>query len=382
MRGNITRRGKSSWRIKYDVGADETGKRLIQYKTVRGTKREAEMVLARLLNELAEGRYVAPTVETVGSYAHHWLANVAPATRSAVTIERYRSIIETHIKPALGSVPLQGLDGVKIDRFYAHLRENGRRGGGGLSSMTMHHVHTLLGQILASAVKAKRLARSPISDAETAPKPKRQTVEVLNEDEVAALLNYLQGHWLYMPVLTALSTGLRRGEVVALRWQDIDLDKARLQVDQSVEELNGQFRFKAPKTDRGRRTIDIPARLVEALKQHRKEQSAMRLRLGLGKDANDLVFTTLLGDMLYPNYVTEALATECKAAGVKRVRFHALRHTHLSLLLRSGVPVHTVAARAGHAKASTTLDNYAHLLGGEDGFAASIADAILAKAIK
>src|SRR5262245_1672612 len=108
----------------------------------------------------------------------------------------------------------------------------------------------------------------------------------------------------------------------------------------------------------------------------------MRLRLGLGKDDDELVFTTPLGAMLYPNYVTEAFAAECIAAGIKRVRFHALRHTHLSRLLGSGVPAHAVAARAGHARASTTLDTYAHLLGGEDGHAATIADAILSKAIK
>src|SRR5262245_43612181 len=112
-----------------------------------------------------------------------------------------------------------------------------------------------------------------------------------------------------------------RGEIIALRWHDLDLAKGKLQVARSVEELNGKFQFKEPKTGRSRRTIDIPTRLVEALKLHKKDQSEMRLRLGLRKNDEDLDFTTPLGDMLYPHYVTEALAAECKAAGVKRDPF-------------------------------------------------------------
>jgi integrase len=279
-------------------------------------------------------------------------------------------------------VPLQSLDGAQIDRFYAHLRANGRRFGGGLSSMTLHHVHVLLAQLLASAVKARKLARSPIDDVQTKPKPKRKHIEVLDESEIAALLDHLRDHWLRVPVIVALATGMRRGEIIALRWCDLDLAKGTLQVCQSVEEVCGVFRFKAPKTDRSRRVIRLPGSLVEELGRHRKEQSALRLRLGLGRDANDLVFTTSEGSMLRPNTFTEAFSHEAKRAGLKPVRLHSLRHSHLSMLLRSGVPVHAVAARAGHARASTTLDSYLHLLGGEDNRAADKADEILRRALK
>src|SRR5262245_55156016 len=147
-----------------------------------------------------------------------------------------------------------------------------------LSSMTLHHVHTLLGQILSCATKAKRLARSPIKDAETSPKPRRKDVAVLHEQELATLLDHLRDHWLYMPVLTALSTGLRRGEIIALRWHDLDLAKGKLQVARSVEELNGKFQFKEPKTERSRRTIDIPTRLVAQAPQERSVGNALTLR--------------------------------------------------------------------------------------------------------
>jgi len=168
---------------------------------VRGTRKQAEAELAKRLTELADGRYVAPTIETVETYARHWLEHIAPAGRSPLTVERYGSMINAHIIPALGSVPLQKLDDKAIDRFYAHLRKDGRRFGGGVSSVTLHNIHRMLAQLLASALKAKLIARSPIDDVQTKVTAKRRKVEVLNEAEL--MLAYLKGHWLYMPTLLA-----------------------------------------------------------------------------------------------------------------------------------------------------------------------------------
>jgi integrase len=154
-------------------------------------------------------------------------------------------------------------------------------------------------------------------------------------------------------------------------------------VSRSVEEVDGQFRFKSPKTDRSHRCVKLPAALIEELRRHRKEQAEMRLRLGLGRDEDDLVFTTPDGSMLYPNYITEAFAREVGRTEIKkRVRFHSLRHSHLSVLLKAGVPVHAVAARAGHARPSTTLNTYSHLLGGEDDLAADVTEKVLKRSLK
>jgi integrase len=224
MRGNITRRGKHSWRIKFELAPDPvTGKRRYHIETVRGTKKEAEHLLAKRINELAEGRYVTPTVETVETYAQHWIENIAPASRAAVTVTRYETLLRTHIIPGLGSKELQKLDGTAIDTFYGSRR--------GLAPLTLANIHSLLGQILESAVKAKKLIRSPLADVQTKPKAKRRDkVEVLDESELADLLEHLKGHWLYMPTLLAASSGLRRGEVLGLRWQDVDFETGTLQV--------------------------------------------------------------------------------------------------------------------------------------------------------
>jgi integrase len=384
MRGNITRRGKSSWRLKFDLGTDPaTGKRLTQYATVRGTKKQAEVELNKKLNQVEEGSFVERTATTVSEYASHWLKSIAPAKASAKTLERYGEIINLHIVPQLGKVALQKLDGGKIDEFYTHLRTAGRRDGkGGLAPQTVQHVHRLLSQILSSAVKARKLRQSPMAAVQTTPKVRKEEIQVLDDAELSTLLRHLKGRSIYMPVLMAASTGMRRGEVLALRWKDIDLSRATLQVAQVVEQTKAETKLKEPKTDRSRRTIALPARLVTELRLHRKEQAELRLKLGLGKSDNDLAFPTFDGHLRSPRPFSKEFAREAAAAGVAHVTFHGLRHTHITHLLRSGVPVHVVSARAGHANPSVTLNIYAHMLPGQQEGAAAVVDIALNAALQ
>jgi len=384
MRGNITRRGKSSWRLKFDLGTDPvTGKRVTQYATVRGTKKEAEAELNKRLHQVEEGSFVEKSIATVTEYARHWLASIAPAKAAPKTLERYGEIVEKHIVPQIGKVPLQKLDGPRIDAFYAHLRENGRADGkGGLSAQTVQHIHRLLSQIMSSAVKARKLRQSPMEAVQTTPKVRREEIQVLDDAELAALLRNMKGRSIYMPVLMAASTGMRRGEVLALRWKDINLDRAMLQVAQVAEETRAGVTVKEPKTERSRRTIALPARLVEELRKHKKELAEHRLKLGLGKDEKDLAFPTWDGRMRTPRPFSKEFARAADAAELGHVTFHGLRHTHITHLLRSGVPVHVVSARAGHANPSVTLNIYAHMLPGQQEGAAAIVDSALNAALQ
>lgn len=384
MRGNITRRGKASWRLKFDLGTDPaTGKRNTQLVTVRGTKKQAEAELNKRLNQIEEGTFVEKSGATVAEYARHWIETIAPSKASAKTLERYGEIIEKHIVPRVGAVHLQKLNGPRIDAFYQQLRVDGRADGkGGLAPQTVLHIHRLLSQILASAVKARKLRQSPMEAVQTTPKVRKEEIQVLDDAELAVLLKHLKGRAIYMPVMLAASTGMRRGEVLAVRWKDIDLDRATLQVAQVAEETKAGVTVKEPKTDRSRRSITLPARFVHELRIHKKQLAEHRLKLGLGKDEQDLVFPTFDGRMRTPRPFSKEFAREAEAAGVGHVTFHGLRHTHISHLLRSGVPVHVVSARAGHANPAVTLNIYAHMMPGQQEGAAAIVDAALSAALQ
>lgn len=347
-RGNVTKRGKGSWRLKFDVGADPaTGKRNTQFVTVRGTKKEAEAELNRRLSQVDEGSFVPKSGTTVGEYCTHWLASIAPAKASAKTLERYREIVEKHIVPKLGATTLQKLDGSKIDDFYNHLRGAGRLDGkGGLSAQTVLHIHRLLSQVLASAVKAKKLRHSPMDAVQTTPKVRREEIQVLTDDEQLALLRHMKATPIYLQVLIATATGMRRGEILGLRWSDILFDRNELKVAQVVEQTKSRVSFKVPKTDRSRRTISLPVSMMSRLRTAKKEQAELRLKLGLGKSSSDLVFCDLEGHPLNPLNFSKQFASEADAAELGHVTFHGLRHTHITHLLRSGVPVHVVSARA------------------------------------
>ena len=384
MKGNITRRGRNSWRLKFEVGRDPlTNKRRTEYLTLRGTKKDAQAELARRLAEVADGNHVMSSNVTVAEYARHWMATIAPVNTAAKTRERYQEIVEGHIVPQIGGIALQALDGARIDAFYAYLRADGRRDGkGGLAPQTVQHIHRLLSQILASAAKGQKLRVSPMAGVQTTPKVRREEVQILDDDQLAALFRQLRGRPLRMPVLLAASTGMRRGEVLGLRWKDVDLEAGLLRVAQVVELTKAGVALKEPKTERSRRTIALPARLVQELRAHRRDQAEARLKLGLGRDARDLVFPAWDWGIRNPSHFTKAFSREIATAKLPRVTFHGLRHTHITHLLRSGVPVHVVSARAGHANPTVTLNTYAHLLPGQQEGAAAVMDAALRSALE
>jgi integrase len=381
-RGNITQRGRRSWRIKFDVGYGEDGRRICHCETVIGSRADAAALLRKRITEHDEGQLVRQTSMTLLAYACHWLENIAPATAAGKTRERYAELIEGHIGPHIGGIALQKLDGTVIDAFYAKLARAGRLDGkGGLSPQTVRHIHRLLSQILGSAVKAQKIRSTPMQAVQATPKVPRARIELLAQEELTALLWHLEGKPLYVPVLVAAATGLRRGELLALRWSDIDLDNAMLRVEQSVELVAGTMSLKAPKTERSRRTIALPDNVVAELKTYRKQYAEHCLAIGHGRV--DLLFPDWrTGGLQNPEAISKAFAAEVKAAGITPVTLHSLRHSHITHLLRSGAPVHVVSARAGHSRPTQTLNTYAHLLSGDDRRAAAIMDAALAPGIR
>lgn len=372
--GHIRQRGHRSWQLKFDLGHDPaSGKRLSRYVTFEGTKREAQAELNRLLNRRNEGTYVDPTKMSVAEYLEHWLAVDIDRRVANKTAVRHRQIVKRQITPRIGDIPMRKLTPVHIEAFEAELQRSGyvkgRKAGQGLTAQTVLHVHRTLSQALAHAVKTGVLFKNPAEQVKP-PRPPGREIAILTKAEVATLLKAAGP--LYLPVLVGVTTGMRRGEILGLRWSDIDLKAARLTVNQSLERLGGKTAFKPPKTAGSRRTITLPALTVEALSAHRAEQA----RIGAG----ELVFSHG-GTPWDPDSLTKAFDRLIQAAGVRRITFHGLRHTHISHQLMDGVHVKVVSERAGHANVSITLTVYAAFVPTLQDQAAEGVDAWLRKEI-
>jgi integrase len=360
--GNITKRGRDSWQIKFDVTSPD-GSRKQRYATAHGTRQDAQRELTRLLSERDKGTLPDPTNSTVAEYLRAWLAS--STKQGFKTLERYHQLAEGQIIPHLGATKLQKLTVEAIRLWHRALLDSG------LSSRTVGHAHRLLKLALATAVKAGTLARN-VATVEAPPKVEAKEIEVLNPDQITAVLTALEGHSLYPIVSLALATGMRRGEVLALQWRDVDLDAGTLRVERAVEETRKVgLRIKPPKSARAKRTIKLPPNAVAMLRAHKVQQLELRLQLGMGKLGLDaLVFTTIEGTMIPPDNLSNNWHRICRARGLPLVTFHALRHTHASVLIRDGVDILTISRRLGHSKASITLDVYGHMIGGADEAAA------------
>ena len=210
------------------------------------------------------------------------------------------------------------------------------------------------------------------------PKVESTEIDILDAAQIADTLRKLEGHPLHALAVTDLATGMRRGEVVALRLADVDLDGATVRVERALEETKGGLRFKAPKTAHGRRTISLPSNAIPVLREHRRNMLEVRLALGLGKpDADTLLFAQPDGSPMRPNQLSWLWRSACKSLKLPRVSFHALRHTHASALIAAGLDVVAISRRLGHANPTVTLNIYGHLFKKDDSAAAKAIDAVM-----
>jgi integrase len=239
----------------------------------------------------------------------------------------------------------------------------------------VRHAHSVLKLVLGRAVENGALARN-VAAIRKPPAVEEQEIEILTPEQVRVVLDSLKGHGLYPIASLALATGMRRGELCALEWGDIDLDGATLRVERSLEETKAGLRVKPPKSRRGRRNIALSGDAVSMLRAHRKQQIELRLALGQGGQPT-LVFSTIEGAHLSPNGLSRTWRQTCAARKLPRVKFHALRHTHASTLIKAGVDVLTISRRLGHSKAAMTLDVYGHLMKGADAEAAKAIEGML-----
>jgi integrase len=379
MRGHIRECGPQSFQLKIDIGRSAEGKRLVEYHRFYGSKRAAQTRLTELLSAVDKRAHVPRSTLTVGAHvAERIEQSVRLGVASPKTAERYRELLRNQIVPHLGAIVLQDLKAADISRWHATLLDSGRKDGeGGLSALTVRHAHRLLGKALREAQRFDLVVRDP-TIGERPPKVVREEVVILTGDEARAIVTKLVDNPIYPKAIVALFTGLRRSELLALKWSSIDLDRKTLRVVEALEETAAGLRFKTPKSRAGKREITLPDIVVAVLRDHRKRQSEQRMKLGAGRlPADALVFSRLDGGPLSPNALSKEWAKAAASIGVKAT-LHAARHTHVSFLIDAGINVVKISRRVGHADIATTLNVYAHLFDAREDKSAEAINAAVA----
>ena len=358
MAGQIIKRGDRTYLVRIFTGRDpETGKRTFHNKTIKGTKKDAERYRTKKLREMHTGTYVDDTDQTVAQYLEEWLRTaVKPRVRSR-TLYGYQRIVEKQLGPALGSYRLHELTPAIIQRLYTDMTERG------LAPRTVRYAHAVLRNALGQAVKWRTLAVNP-ADAVTVPKQQRREMRAFSAPQAGAFLKAAESDDLHALWVVLLTTGMRPGEALALRWSDQDGDTVRV-VRTLVRVPGKPARFEEPKTPRSRRAIPLTASCVRALATHRSRQAAARLAAGAEWADLDLIFPTATGEPTDTSAISRRFrAIVAGVEGLPTIRLYDLRHTCASLMLASGENPKVVAERLGHATITLTLDTYSHVLPG------------------
>lgn len=389
MQGHIHKRvhtakdGKQTtrWYVVVDVGTDGAGRRRQKWHGGFRTRKEAEIARAKLVDDLHTGSYVMPDRLSFNDWVKDsWL----PMTEMRVkpsTFHSYRRNLEIHVLPAIGSRPLQQVTPLMLNALYSKLQSEGS-GNGVLSAKTVRYIHTTIHKALEDAVDAGVLAKN-VAERAKPPRPSRRATGKVGSwecHELAQFLESLKGERLAAVWRLAAMTGMRRGEVLGLRWCDVDLDAARLSVRQAVVAVAYSVIESTPKSHNAR-VIDLDRETVDTLRAYRQQQLAEQAEWSGAYEHHDLVAARENGTPIHPHSFSQTFERLVRRAGVRKIRLHDLRHTHATLALKAGVPVKVVSERLGHESPAFTLKQYAHVIPGMQAAAAAlVADLISAEA--
>ncbi len=359
MRGYTVKRGPRSFAAVIYLGRDpQTGKERRKWYSFK-TRREAEAALAHLVGRVISGGALPSTKIRLAEFFETWLRDYVEASVAPTTQASYRDTIRVHLAPALGHVPLARLAPQAIQSYIADkLRQ-------GLSPTTVRYHMAVLHKALAHAVKWGLLSHNP-ADRVDLPRKVRPEIHVWDGEQLKLFLveaRHSSPH--YRLYLAAVTTGMRQGELLGLRWQDVDLIAGVASVQQTLYRLGKTLFIKEPKSNRSRRTVALPPILVKELRYIRDAQTARQRELGGVYKDHCLVFCQLDGKPLHAHNVAQRdFRRVALRAGVPRIRFHDLRHCHATLLLQLGVHPKVVQERLGHSTISMTLDTYSHVVPG------------------
>jgi integrase len=350
--GSINKRRDGRWEARLTL---ENGQRKTYYGR---TRQEVQQKLAQAQRDLAGGLPIVGERLLVSQFMETWL-ETAKHRLKASAYRRYRTNLRVHILPALGRVSLAKLTAQQVQHLYT------QKLNAGLSASTVLNIHTVLHSALNDATRMGLVQRN-VADIVQKPRRRRTKQKTLSEAGVRTFLSAIRGDRLEALYILALSTGLREGELLGLSWSDVDLERGMLQVRQSLQESDGSKRYvlDEPKTSHSRRRVALSKRAIDALDRHRECQAIERETCGQKWDgAYDLVFPNLVGRPIHPSHLrARQFPRVLERAGLPSIRFHDLRHTAATLLLKQGVNPKIVSGMLGHANISITLDTYSHVI--------------------
>ena len=373
----MRRRGEDAWELRVYQGIDpDTRRQRWLTKTVHGSERFARRQLEDLVAEAGRSRIRAGTL---GDLLDRWLEASSPGW-SASTVSHTRSIVECHLKPHLGHLDLAKLTAADIDDFYAHLLRAGGRDERPLAPGTVARVHGVIHRALAQAVRWDWIWLNPASNA-SPPRVAPPEVRPPSPQEVAVLLEWSrrENPPLFCYLRLAVSTGARRSQLLALRWGDVDEERAAVAFTRALVEGPDGPELRSTKTHRTYR-VELDAETLDVLIRHRSWATARARSIGVELSTDAFVFSSRPDGAKpwLPNWVTKRFIAARRAASLPHFRLHDLRHLMATEMLAAGVPIATVSQRLSHARASTTLNVYAHSVPGGDRMAAETLARILA----
>lgn len=378
MNGRVNKRG-ANWQYTVDVGNDPaTGRRRQKTKGGFRTRKDAEKALADVINAVNTGTYVGGTRATFREFAENtWL----PAIKSTIrptTFASYTFVVNKYLVPRIGSLRLSEITPAHLNAVYGEMLESGRTNNtGGLSTRTVRLAHVTAHRALRDAVKWGLLGRNP-ADAADPPMVKRPEMKSWSPDELVTFLTEATGERFHTLFLLAATTGMRRGELVGLRWSDIDFATNRLAISRAIVVANDQMVESEPKTTKSRRTVALDPATISALKAWRHQQLEERMLMGAGwQGTTDAVFAWPDGSLIHPNIVSKTFDRLVKKHELPRITFHGLRHSSATAALVGGVPAKVVSERLGHSSVGITLDTYSHVLPSMDEDAAAVISALV-----
>lgn len=342
MRGYITQRAKGSWSISIYLGTDFiTKKKKYKWYTVRGNKKEAERFLTEKLNEIEKGIFVDSKNMTFAEFLEFWYKQCCETKLSPTTYESYKRNIDKYIIPQLGYIKLHNLLPLQLQSFYNSLEDK-------LSHTSIVYIHRIIHSALNQAMKWDLIIRNVSNNVEP-PKKSKYQATVLNSLQITNLIEAVKNTYIYIPVMIAISTGMRRGEILGLTWDNVDLTNATLDVVQALYPTQKGLMILPPKSKTSVRKISLPPTLVNILKEYKNNCT------------NTYVCSMQNGQLISPSSLNHKFKQVLIDNNLPNIRFHDLRHSHASLLLSQGVQAKVISERLGHSNINITMDLYSHV---------------------